>query len=322
MTDATSLLDRRVLIVLGKGGVGKSVVSAALGLQAAQAGRRAVIAEMSGAESMATLFDREPVGYAGAALAENLTGLSICPSEAVEEYLIRMLKFRLLYEVVFRNRYIEPFMNGVMGLSDLISIGKVMDLEWSRADGTHGPDPQGPPAYDLVVVDSPSTGHGLSLLRSPQAIMDITRVGPLYSNARMIRDLLADKERCGVVLVTIAEEMVVNETIELAARLRNEVAIDIAGVVVNGLPPRLFESPEAEACWEELRAFGSDAGGRAAQAVADAERSLRDRQRAEDYIQLLRDQLELPIAEVPLLSRRDLDAEALLGIGQHLRWVQ
>jgi anion-transporting ArsA/GET3 family ATPase len=316
------LIDRRVLVVLGKGGVGKSVVSAALGMKAVRAGKRAIISEFNGAESMATLFDRPAVGYAGAELSPGLHAMSITPAQAVEEYLLRMLKFRLLYEVVFRNRYIEPFMNGVMGLSDLISIGKVMDLEWRRADGSHGPDPQGPPKYDLVILDAPSTGHGLSLLSAPQAMMDITRVGPLYNNAKMIRDLLADRERVSVVLVTLAEDMPINETIELEAKLRDKVDIDIAGIVVNGVRPKLFDSDASAEHWEELQTLACSLGPAAEQAIAEAQRGLRDRSRAEDHIARLRDSIDLPIAEVPLLARRDLDPPALLQIAEHLRWVQ
>jgi len=311
-----------VLVVLGKGGVGKSVISAALGLKAARMGKRTVIAECAGAESMATLFDRPAVGYTGGELDTGLHAMSITPGQAVEEYLLRMLKFRLLYEIVFRNRFVEPFMNGVLGLSDLITVGKVMDLEWSRADGSHGPDPKGAPKYDLVILDSPSTGHGLSLLNAPQTIMDIARVGPLYSNARMIRDLLADRERVSVVLVTLAEEMPINETIELHDKLKTKVDIDIAGVVVNGVRPKLFPTAGSSEHWDELQELANELGPEAIRAVSDGQRGLRDRARAEEHIARLRDSIDLPIAEVPLLARRDLDPASLLQVGEHLRWTQ
>jgi anion-transporting ArsA/GET3 family ATPase len=316
-----SLLDRRLVVVVGKGGVGKSVISGAFGLQAAGQGRRTVVAEMSGAETMSALFDREPVGYSGGLLARNLEAMSVTSDQAVEEYLVRMLRFRLLYEVVFRNRFIEPFMNGVMGLSDLISIGKVMDLEWLREDGSLGPTAAGPHRWDLVVVDAPATGHGLSLLRAPQSVMDITRMGPMYNNSAMIRDLLADRSRTAVVLVTLAEEMPVSETIELARSLREHVDIEIAGLVVNGVPPDPLADPEIAEGWEEVRAWGEQRGGQAAMAVRETERSIRERRRAEGYIARLRDELGLPMAEVPMLARRDLDADALREIGQHLEWT-
>jgi len=150
--------------------------------------------------------------------------------------------------------------------------------------------------------------------------MDITRVGPLYNNAKMIRDLLADRERVAVVLVTLAEEMPVNETIELHEKLQEQTDIGIAGVVVNGVRPTLFSSDAAAECWDELREFGNGAGGSAARAVADAERCLSDRKRADKHIDRLRQSLGLPMAEIPLLARRDLDQNALEQVGSHLRW--
>ncbi len=321
MTDGSPhphLLDRRVIFVLGKGGVGKSVVSASLGLMAADRGRRAVVAEAAGAETMSALFDREPVGYEPGRLTENLQALSIQPGAAVEEYLVRTLKFRLVYEMVFRNRFVEPFMNAVMGLSDLITVGKVMDLEWERVDGSVGPDADGPNKYDLVIVDSPATGHGLSLLRSPQAMMDITRVGPLFNNARLIRDLLADGGKTSVLLVTLAEDMPVSETIQAATEIRERGSMEIAGIVVNGVVPQVFDDEASAACWDRIRTEGLRLGGASAEAVKDAERSLGDRTRAEEHIARLREELGLPLLELPLLSKRDLDADALRELSVRL----
>lgn len=316
-----NLLDRRVVAVLGKGGVGKSVIAAALGIKATADGRRAIIAEFGGAESIAALFESPSVGYQGAHVSPGLMAMSITPGQAVEEYLVRMLKFRLLYEVVFRNRYIEPFMNGVMGLSDLISVGKVMDLEWLRADGSLGPEADGLPAYDHVILDCPATGHGLSLLSAPQAMMDITRVGPLYANAKMIRDLLADRARVSVILVTLPEEMPINETIELHARLRDNVDIDIAGVVINGVPPKLFASEAAAEYWVELQSLAGELGPTAERAIQDGLRAQRDRSAAEKHIARLRAAINLPFAEVPLLPGRGIDRSALASVAEHLRWL-
>lgn len=312
------LLDKRVVFVLGKGGVGKSVVSASLALLAASRGHRVVVAESSGAETMSALFDRDPVGYTPGPLAENLQGISITPNAAVEEYLVRTLRFRLVYEMVFRNRFVEPFMNAVLGLSDLITVGKVMDLEWERIDGSVGPDAEGPLKYDLIVVDSPATGHGLSLLKSPEAMMEVTRVGPLHANARLIRDMLANRAKTTVVLVTLAEDMPVSETIEAAAVLRGRVDIELAGVVVNGVTPRLFHTPEQRAAWDSIRAEGLALGGHGAAAIRDAERSLHDRDRADKHIERLRTELGLPLLELPLLAKRDLDASSLQALSAAL----
>lgn len=286
------------------------MVSGALACAAAARGKQVCLAEVAGSETQAALFDADPVGYIGGPLAPSIRGVSINPADAVEEYLVRMLRFRLLYELVFRNRYIAPFLNGVMGLSDLITVGKVMDLEWEGLDGPADDDPAAERRYDLVVVDGPATGHGVSLLRAPQAMMDVTRVGPLHANAKLIRDLLADRDKTAVVLVTLAEEMPVNETIELARALADRVDVQVAGVVVNAVAPPLLTGPAADA-WPAVAKAGRAAGGDAAAAVEDAARAIRDRERADGYVHRLRDELALPVLELPLLSPGDIGADGL-----------
>lgn len=290
-----SLLSHRVVFVGGKGGVGRSTISAALGLAASRRGLRTVIAEMNGSETMADIFGRGPVGYAGGELRPGLHAVSITPSAAVEEYLVRQLKFRVLYNLVFGNRFIEPFMNAVLGLSDLISVGKVMDLEW-MVDATR---PSGL-AWDLVVVDAPATGHSLSMLRTPRTMMDITRVGPLYQNARLIRDLLEDHRRTCFLGVSLAEEMPVQEMSEMVARLRAEVPIELTGIVVNGVRPRPFDGDEL-AAFRAFERWAARHHGPAEDAARTARRMVHRRARHEAQIRQLAATVDLPLVEVPLL---------------------
>jgi anion-transporting ArsA/GET3 family ATPase len=310
-----TILSRRVLFVLGKGGVGKSVVSGAIALLAARRGRRVCVAEVNGSETMAALFDRPPVGYAGAEVAPGLHAMSITAHDSVEEYLVRTLRFRMLYDLVFRNKMVEPFMSAVMGLGDLITVGKVMDLEWERVDGSHGPGAKGPHRFDLVVVDCPATGHGLSLLRAPQAMMDVTRTGPLHQNAELVRDLVSDSRRTGAVFVTLPESLPITETLEAVAAIRSGFAVDLLGVVANAVPPAVFPDSDAAACWPEVRAESLALGGVAAGLAASVDRALRDRERALLQMERLRAGSTLPVLELPLLPRRDLDAAALQELG-------
>jgi anion-transporting ArsA/GET3 family ATPase len=304
-----------VIFVLGKGGVGKSVIAASLGLTLAERGREVVLAEVSGSETMAALFDRPPVGYRPSVLLPRLSAISITADRAVEEYLVRTLRFRLLYELVFRNRFVEPFMNAVLGLSDLITVGKVMDLEWERADGTVGPEGQGPLRWDHIVVDAPATGHGLSLLRAPQAMMDVTRAGPLHANARLVRALVVDRQRTTVLLVTLPEDLPVTEAIEAAAELRR-LDIDVAGIAVNAVVPPLL--PAGTTAWSALRDEGLRLGGHAAAAIREADRAIRERGRATRHVDRLRTATGLPVWELPLLARRDIDLDGLRELGRIL----
>jgi anion-transporting ArsA/GET3 family ATPase len=320
-TRHSSLFDRRVLFVVGKGGVGKSVVVTALALQAVDQGLRVCIAEMNGAESTAALLGCPPVGYRPTAIAEGIEAISITAEQATEEYLLRTLRFRKLYDLVFRNRYIEPFMNGILGLSDLTSVGKVMDLEWQRADGSYGIEASGPARYDLVVVDCPSTGHGLALLKAPQTMMDVTSRGPLYNNSAMIRDLLCDRTKTAVLLVTLAEEMPVAETLESVTTMRESLDIALAGVVMNAVPPPLASANDLEAWWPDVAAEGLALGGHCAGSITYGEQVQRLRGEAARYIERIYSQTQLPVLELPLLGDQGMGADGLRELGEHIgRW--
>jgi len=315
------LFERRVVFVVGKGGVGKSTVAAALGLQAAARGMRVCIAEMNGSESIAALLGCPPVGYRATGVAEGIEAISITPEAATEEYLVRALRFRKLYNLVFRNRYIEPFMNGILGLSDLTSVGKIMDLEWQREDGSYGPESSGPARYDLVIVDCPSTGHGLALLGAPRTMMDVTGAGPLYSNSAMIQQLLSDRRRTAVLLVTLAEEMPVSETLESVATIREQLEIDLAGVVMNSVPQALAPPADLRAWWSDIQDEALSLGGNAAAAAAHGEQIQRQRREAAAYIDRIQQQTQLPVLELPRLDTPQAGLEGLGELGARLgRW--
>ncbi len=304
-----ALGEQRVVFVVGKGGVGKSVITASLALAAADKGQRVCIAEMNGAESMSTLMGCPPVGYPTTRISEGIDAISIRPDKATEEYLVRALRFRKLYDLVFRNRYIEPFMNGILGLSDLCSVGKVMDLEWQREDGSYGPDSAGRYRYDLVVVDCPATGHGLALLKAPQNMMEVTGAGPLYNNSAMIRELLEDRGKTTVLLVTLPEEMPVTETLESVQSLRSEMNIALAGIVMNAVLPPLATADDLDAWWDEVAQEAATLGGHAAAAATHGEERMRMRTLADSYIARLRSSTRLPVLELPRL-------EGALGIDE------
>ena len=149
-----SLLQREILIVTGKGGTGKTTVAAALGLWAARAGKRTLLVECNGSQQLPTLFGRSSEGYTPTRLHPGLSAMSITAEEAIEDYVVKQIKVRKLYRMVFRNRIMGPFMDVVPGLHDAVHLGKVYDL--IEDDKTRGR-----PNWDLIIVDAPATGHGL-----------------------------------------------------------------------------------------------------------------------------------------------------------------
>ena len=307
----TTLLQRELIVVAGKGGVGRTTITAAIGLLGAQAGRSTAMVEMNGVGSLGRLFDGDLSDYDGCEVRPGLHAFNISARQAMEEYLLRHVRIRALYELVFRNRYIAPFMDAVLGLSDLIALGKVMDLGWEV-------DRDGHPLYQLLLLDSPATGHGLTMLRAPRAMMDAARKGPLFNNAKLIDELLSDPERAALILVTLPEEMPVNETLELAEALAHSGEINLAAVVVNGVPEPPF-SPKMEAGY---RAFvdgpGARIGGEVGRALREVERMCARRKRAEEEIERLRRALDVPLVEVPMLPTRELGLESVGRIAQAL----
>ncbi len=235
-----SLLDKRLVFVTGKGGVGKSTVSAALGVAAVRRGKRAIICEVSQQERMSRVFERQGVGYHETEIAPNLFGFSIDPQRALEEYLLLQIKIRPLYELMFKNRIFTYFAAATPGLRELVTVGKVWELAQLDRRVKKGDK------YDLVIVDAPATGHGLGLLRTPRTFGDIARVGPVKRQADNINDFITDPDLTGACAVAWPEEMPVNETLDLQRRLDTELGMRLDRVFMNGIYPQLFSNEEAE----------------------------------------------------------------------------
>jgi anion-transporting ArsA/GET3 family ATPase len=275
------LLDRRLVVVMGKGGVGRTTVAAALGLVAARRGRRAIVCEVGGK----------------ARLPELGTGLdtrSIAPEDAKLEWLERQLRSRRLARMLGHSRVFELLTAAAPGLAELVTIGKVWDLAKL--------DPKTPTGnHDLVILDAPATGQGLALLEAPSTYMRVARVGPIHDQAGRIADFLHDPDRTAVLGVALPEEMPVNETLELESRLRDgRVRLD--GVIVNGVYPARFEADEAE----RLSALHGrvSAGLRAGLGTALGEHKRARAQRAE--LRRLRRHAEVRVGTLPFLFERDL----------------
>ena len=252
------LLGRRLVIVTGKGGTGKTSVAAALALSAASSGKRVLVAEVGRDEHLPRLIapGSAPVGYVGRELMPRLTAMRIDPYAALGEYLGIQLRVRSAVELVLRNRGFRQLMDASPGWRELITLGKVWHLEQMR-------DPTGAPRFDLLVVDAPATGHGISFLDVPRVVVSAVRTGPLRRNAELVEEMIADRDRTLLLPVALAEELPARETADLVAKVRGELRIALDRVVVNGLvarpfPPgledldaRLARLP-AEATWPSL----------------------------------------------------------------------
>jgi anion-transporting ArsA/GET3 family ATPase len=234
------LLAHSLLVVTGKGGVGKSTVSAALGVVAARRGLRTIVVEVSAREDLARALGTSNVAgaYTERTASDRLHHISIDPQSAMEEYLRRQLPVGALGGVLARSRIFSTLASATPGLRELLTMGKVWELAQPERR-TRGTKP-----YDLVVLDAPATGHGLAMLRAPSTFASVARVGPIAHQGGSIARFLEDGRQTAVVAVSTAEEMPVTETFELRAQLREQIGLELALVVVNAVQPHRFSERE------------------------------------------------------------------------------
>ncbi len=304
MADAPpeDLFQHRLLFVTGKGGVGKTTVAAALGLAAAHAGLRTIVCELDARERLHSLFDVTTRGFEEVELRPDLHAMAIDPEHAIEEYLLLQIKVRPVYDMIFKNRIFDYFAAATPGLAELVTIGKVWEL--AQPDRlTKKAQP-----YDLVIVDAPATGHALAMLEAPETFKKIARVGPIHRQAGYIQSFLHDPATTAVIAVATAEEMPVNETLDLRRELQERVGLDLALTVVNALEPEYFSAKEIATLRKEEPIAPIEA------AILQSERH--DRQR-EQYDRLI-DELGRPIIDLPFIYERGLGRRELNTLADEL----
>lgn len=233
------LLDRQLLFVTGKGGVGKSTVAAGLALLAAERGKRTLVCEVDAKAGLAGFFESSHTGFTPAEVQPHLFAMSMNTEESLKEYLSLQLKIPLVARLGPLARTFDFVANAAPGVKEILTVGK---LAWEVVE-EH---------YDLVVVDSVASGHIVGQLAAPKGINELVSVGLVRNQTAWMLDVLEDPARTGVVIVAAPEEMPVNETIELSQRLRAETRVDLAAVIVNRVLPELFGRDEEE-LFETLR---------------------------------------------------------------------
>jgi anion-transporting ArsA/GET3 family ATPase len=286
----STLADKRFVLITGKGGVGKTTVCAAEAVALGAKGKRVLVAMCNAKERLSVMLGVPSVGPTVVPVAQNVWAVNIDPDKALEEYGVLVLHSRALYKTLFDNRYVRSFLRAVPGMQEWSMLGKAW---WHTTEKLA----DGSPKYDVVILDSPATGHGLDMLRVPKVIVDVVPPGLLRRDAERAWELFKDPTTCAIVLVTLPEEMPTTETIELARGLR-DLGLHVSRVVVNGVLPPLFSRGERESL-ERMGGVASSTPGEAALNAA-RDRATRERVQAESLNRLSR---ELPVtpAFLPLL---------------------
>lgn len=306
MSPNPSIFHKRLIVVAGKGGVGKSTVSAALGLMAARHGKRVLLCEIHGTNRMSHLFERSPAGPRITEILPNLHVVNIEPAEAMREYALMKLRLETLYRIVFENKMVRYFLKAFPGLNELVMLGKVwyhtveVDKRTKR------------PRWDLVIVDTPATGHGLFFLELPDVVLSTvpTSAGPLTAEVTKMRELLRDPQRTSLQIVTLPEEMPVKEAVDLHQKVTS-MGIPVGHVFVNGVHTPLLNGREQE----DLRLLSDVLGDRYARELGPLVDA------AQWQIQRVRNQaihlaqinrvLQIPKIELPFVYDRDFRTKAI-----------
>ena len=294
------LLDKRLWVVSGKGGVGKSTVAAALAIASVRAGRRTLVCEVNTQERVSALLGHAPAGANVRQLEANLWAVDVRPQESMREYALMQLRFETLYKAVFENRLVRYFLRFLPSVQELVLLGKILfHLEEKQADGRY--------RFDTIIMDAPSTGHAISFLSVPQVLLETIPPGPMSKEALKMRDLLVDPQVTAAVLVSLPEEMPVNETLELHAAFQERVHIRTEGAVLNmAFPERFLES--------DLAAL------EAAPALHELARAHHDRvQLTVEARRKLEQGLGVPVVAIPRLFTETFGREAVERMSEQLQ---
>jgi anion-transporting ArsA/GET3 family ATPase len=292
---APSILDRRLVFVTGKGGVGKTSTASALALLAAREGRRVLVCEMDAKGSLATGFDAAPLTFQPRQIEPGLFAMAMNTEDSLREYLRLFVKVPLLGKIGPLARTFDFVADAAPGVKEILAVGKLCHEVRERH-------------YDLVVVDAEATGHIVAQVGAPKVIRDLVKVGLVRDQTEWMLELLQDPAVTGVAIVTTPEEMPVTETLSLLARLEPETGVKPSLLVANRVLLRRFDAEQAPVFAELDRAHAelTKAAGRGVTAVLTAARIIEARrQNGEHHLDHLRQEApSLPMVIVPELFTR------------------
>ena len=303
-----SLFDKQLVIIAGKGGVGRTTVAAALATASARRGKRVLLAQTKSKERLSALFGVPPVGTELVRVRERLWAVNMTPQAALREYGAMVLRSEFVARQVLENKISRAFLHAIPGLEDYSMLGKVWFHTTEELDGK--------PKWDQVILDGPATGHLITMLQIPQAILDAVPEGPLTRPAQASVELLRDPKRTAMTIVTLAEDLPSNEAIELSRKATEKLGVTLGPLVVNALyPPRFVTGVSARA----LAALPENVDDDGLQPLVTSARTAARRRALNDrYLERLRRELPVPQAHLPYLFTSEFGPKAVEDLATRL----
>jgi len=301
------LLARRFLLFTGKGGVGKSTLTAALAVAAAERGHSPLVVELGHRATMRSVFGVDEIGFRPRDVGQGVHAMSVEMDQAVVEYMAQHVPSRRLARAIVSNQVLERLFKAMPAVGEIATINALHRLEAERDD-------QGRPRWSPILVDLDATGHALMFLELREVVGHLMGAGPMRRLIDDMADLFADPARTRLNLVTLPDELPVTETLELHARIQGTGSVGFGRVFVNRVPHTGLRP--AAATVERLRAAAERAGDRALQADAEfAHRALATEQHARRQIERLH-AAGLEVVELPRLSAARMTADDLRHLGR------
>jgi hypothetical protein len=301
------LFGLRLVVVSGKGGVGRTTVAAALARAAANAGKRVLIATSAPTDRLGRLFGRPALDATVSAVAPGIDAVNMTPESALREYGVLTLRSELVARALFENRATRAFLGAVPGLDAYALLGKAWWHTTERAGERL--------RYDLTILDGPASGHAALMLRIPGAILAAMPKGPLARDAHAVEDLLHDPARAALLVVTLPEELPAREAGELVAATRDGLHLPLGPLVVNAVPADDATAPALAPLLD--RAPAPDADPRLVETLRLAATARAHRRLADETIAGLRRDLGLPVLALPRLPTVDVGPEGLATLAGH-----
>ncbi|MCU0597941.1 MAG: ArsA family ATPase [Desulfobacterales bacterium] len=294
------LFAQRLIFVMGKGGVGKTTVSVLLGMEASRRKKKTLLVELGDSDAIGKIFASGSLPEEPSLLSECLWGARINPKAELEAYTRAHINSNLVANRIIESRLFDYLFAATPGLKEVMSLGRIW--RWEQAV-----DKASLPLFDLIIVDSPATGHGLSLLRLPGHLVQMIRVGPLVSQINELQNLLQNPQKTSLALVTLPQELPVNETIELYDTAESLLKISVRIVFINQVWPALYTSDDIKSVNHLSDSLRSDSSNPSWTALLDAARRHIDKRAHQDkYIAQIASAIPSKIVGVPFSFTNDL----------------